>query len=49
MSILDLDDEEIIKQSIDCMARGVTIPLEIQLWLKEKGLLYQILNPIKGV
>ena len=47
MSILDLSDDSIIQYSIECVKFGVDIPLDIQVWLKSKGLLYRILNPIK--
>ena len=46
MSILQLSDDDIIKYSIECVKYGVSIPLDIQVWLDAKGLLYRILNPI---
>ncbi len=47
MSILQLSDDDIIQYSIECVKCGVDIPLDIQVWLKNKGLLYRILNPIE--
>ena len=47
MSILELSDDNIINYSKECIKYGKDIPLDIQEWLKGKGLLYQILNPVK--
>lgn len=47
MSILQLSNEDIVQYSIECIKYGKDIPQDIQDWLKDKGLLYQILNPIK--
>ncbi len=47
--ILQLSDEDIIEYSIECIKHGQGIPLDIQVWLDNKGLLYQILNPVEGV
>lgn len=47
MSILQLSNEDIVQYSIECIKYGKDIPQDIQDWLKGKGLLYQILNPIK--
>ena len=45
MSILQLSNEDIVQYSIECIKYGKDIPQDIQDWLKDKGLLYQILNP----
>lgn len=47
MSILQLSNEDIVQYSIECIKYGKDIPQDIRDWLKDKGLLYQILNPIK--
>ena len=49
MSILDmgLSDEVIIRECIDYIAHGMEIPLDMKVWLKSKGLLYLIENPVK--
>ena len=47
MSVLELSDDNIIQYSKECIKYGKDIPLDIQVWLDSKGLLYQIMNPLK--
>lgn len=45
-TVMDLPEEMILEQCIDCMKHGVPIPPELQVWLKDRNLLYAVQNPI---